>query len=124
MEAVTSMRCRDTSAIFASLRHNSPKSNLSCVYSTRVDGKNPGMRENHPKVPSKEKAQLAFGSALRGFREAQGLTQEELAEAAGLHTNYVSSVERGERNLSLHNIARLASALGISALSLMRSLDP
>lgn len=82
------------------------------------------MRKNHPKPPSKEKAQLTFGSALRGFREERGLTQEKLAEAADLHTNYVSSVERGERNLSLHNIAKLAYALEIPVSSLMRSLDP
>ena len=81
------------------------------------------MRKNHPKVPSKEKVQLTLGSALRGFREAQGLTQEKLAETAELHTTYVSSVERGKRNLSLHNIAKLACALGIPVSSLMGCLD-
>jgi len=73
------------------------------------------MRPHHPKVPSKEKAPLTFGSALWGFREERGLTQEKLAEAADLHTNYVSSVER-ERNLSL--------ALDIPVSSLVRGLDP
>ena len=82
------------------------------------------MRKNHPKVPSKEKVQLTFGAALRAFREAQGLTQEKLAEVADLHTTYVSSVERGERNLSLHNIVKLALALEIPLSSLMRGLDP
>ncbi len=39
-----------------------------------------------PKAPSKEKAQVVFGATLRGFREAQALTQEALAERAELHT--------------------------------------
>ena len=41
------------------------------------------------KTPSKEKAQVVFGATLRGFREAQALTQEALAERADLHTNGV-----------------------------------
>ena len=67
---------------------------------------------------------MTFGAALRVFREKQGLTQEKLAELADLHTNYVSSVERGERNLSLHNIARLAHALTIPVSMLVGALDP
>ncbi|MBN9409692.1 MAG: helix-turn-helix transcriptional regulator [Burkholderiales bacterium] len=81
------------------------------------------MPRPYPPAPSKAKAQVTFGAALRGFREAQGLTQEGLAERAGLHTNYVSSVERGERNLSLHNIARLAYALQMPVSALMACLD-
>lgn len=81
------------------------------------------MRAERSKAPSKEKAQVVFGAWLRGFREAQGLTQEALAERADLHTNYVSSVERGERNLSLHNIVRLAYALDIGVSELVQCLD-
>lgn len=76
-----------------------------------------------PKAPTKEKAQVVSGATLRGFREAQALTQEALAERADLHTNYVSSVERGERNLSLHNIVRLAYALDMEVSVLLRPLD-
>lgn len=50
---------------------------------------------------------------------AAGLSQEELAARAGLHRTYVSSVERGERNLSLANIHRLADALGVPPSSLL-----
>lgn len=82
------------------------------------------MPKSHPKPPSKEKAQVAFGAALRRFREQRAITQEKLAELADLHTNYVSSVERGERNLSLHNIAKLAFALEIPVSRLMGCLDP
>ena len=76
-----------------------------------------------PKAPTKEKEQVVLGATLLGFREAQALTQEALAERADLHTNYVSSVERGERNLSLHNIVRLAYALDMEVSVLLRPLD-
>lgn len=61
---------------------------------------------------------------MRQLRESSRLTQEAVAELADLHTNYVSSVERGERNVSLYNIARIAYALGVPPSELMRSIDP
>jgi transcriptional regulator with XRE-family HTH domain len=81
------------------------------------------MRKSRPKPPSKEKVQVTFGAALRAHRDALHLTQEKLAELADLHTNYVSSVERGERNIGLHNIARLAYALDIPVAKLVSTLD-
>jgi transcriptional regulator with XRE-family HTH domain len=57
----------------------------------------------------------AFGERVRARREQLGLSQEELASRAGLHRTYVGSVERGERNISLENIHRLAKALGVDA---------
>lgn len=60
---------------------------------------------------------------MRQFRESSRLTQEALAERADLHTNYVSSVERGERNVSLYNITRIAYALGVPPSELMRAVD-
>lgn len=64
-----------------------------------------------------------FGRNLRKRRVALGLSQEKLAERAGVHRTYVGSVERGERNVSLENIARLARALGLSASTLMEGVD-
>lgn len=55
-----------------------------------------------------------------GFRQAAGLSQEALAHRAGLHRTYVSSVERGQRNVSLENIFALARALGVQAADLVR----
>lgn len=52
-----------------------------------------------------------FGERIRDLRKAQGLSQEELAEKADLHYTYIGGVERGERNLSLKSIERIALAL-------------
>ncbi|MEX2122119.1 MAG: helix-turn-helix transcriptional regulator [Pirellulales bacterium] len=60
-----------------------------------------------------------FGRKLRDTRLRIGISQERLAELAGLHRTYVSGVERGERNISLVNIERLAKALGVSMADLM-----
>lgn len=82
------------------------------------------MPKTHGKPPTKAKVQVTFGSAIRALREEREITQQKLAELADLHTNYVSSVERGERNLSLHNITKLAYALDVPVAVLMSALDP
>lgn len=58
--------------------------------------------------------QRAFGSRVREHRQAAGFSQEELGLRSGLDRSFVGQVERGERNLSLINIIRLARALGIA----------
>ena len=62
---------------------------------------------------------VQFGKRLRTTRQRKGISQERLAEVAGLHRTYVSSVERGKRNISLMNIERLATALGVAMSDLM-----
>jgi transcriptional regulator with XRE-family HTH domain len=64
------------------------------------------------------KVRRAFAARLRELRRSKGLSQEALAELCGLHRTYVGSVERGERNISLDNIERLAAALGVAAREL------
>ena len=65
-------------------------------------------------MPLEEDIRARFGRRLRELRRDRGLSQEELAFRSGLHRTYVSSAERGERNVSLVNIERLARALEIS----------
>jgi transcriptional regulator with XRE-family HTH domain len=66
-------------------------------------------------------ARKIFARKLKAFRVLKGLSQEELADIAGLHRTYVGSVERGERNISIDNMERLASALGIKIKDLLNN---
>jgi len=59
-----------------------------------------------------------FGDRLRQLRDERGYSQEALAERAGLHRNYVGGVERGERNVALENIVKLAKALSVKPADL------
>jgi transcriptional regulator with XRE-family HTH domain len=59
-----------------------------------------------------------FGVRVRQLRNDRGWSQEELADRAGLHRTYIGSVERGEQNLSLVNVEKLAATLGISLAEL------
>ncbi len=73
--------------------------------------------------PNQQPAEL-FGQRVRTRRLTLGLSQEALAERSGLHRTYVGSLERGERNVALLNIVKLADALDVDAGELMRGLKP
>ena len=77
-----------------------------------------GSKYTNPK-DRKTPLQTKFGQLVREKRLPLELSQEELAERANLHFTYIGSVERGERNISLENIAKLAKALGCSLKDLM-----
>ncbi len=64
-----------------------------------------------------------FGKRVRSLRQESGLSQEVLAANAGIHRTYLGGVERGERNLSLKNIIRLATALGVRPGELFDDID-
>lgn len=65
-----------------------------------------------------------FGERVRARRLSRGWSLERLAAESGLHWTYVGSVERGERNVSLVNIVRLATALGVAPGELLAELAP
>jgi transcriptional regulator with XRE-family HTH domain len=69
-------------------------------------------------------SEIVFGERVRAIRERLGMSQEALAAGTRLHRTYIGSVERGERNLSLRNIVRLAEALGVDPGELVAGLRP
>jgi transcriptional regulator with XRE-family HTH domain len=69
-------------------------------------------------------ATQALGERVRTRREALGLSQEALAHQAGVHWTFLGQVERGRRNLSLHNLLKLAAGLGVDPAELVQGLQP
>jgi transcriptional regulator with XRE-family HTH domain len=63
--------------------------------------------------------QRVMGANLRAYRDARGLSQEAFADVAGVHRTYMGSLERGERNLTLRSVERMANRLGVAALDLL-----
>lgn len=63
-----------------------------------------------------------FAANVKRLRVSAGLSQELLADRAGLHRTYISSIERGERNVSIANIFALAEALGVDPRELLAPL--
>ena len=65
---------------------------------------------------------IRLGRLLRKIRTSKGLSQEKLAELAGLHRTYIGMVERGEKNISLINYVRISLALGTPPQELIAKL--
>jgi len=63
--------------------------------------------------------QRTFGDNLRAYRKARGLTQEELADEFDRTQGYIGSIERGERNLSLQLVERLAALVDGDPLTML-----
>jgi transcriptional regulator with XRE-family HTH domain len=72
---------------------------------------------------SEGRLQEQFGKRVRELRKLQGLSQEALALACDLDRSYIGGVERGERNISLINIYRIAEALKLPASELLKEGD-
>jgi transcriptional regulator with XRE-family HTH domain len=64
--------------------------------------------------------QRAVGRNLRAYRQARGLSQEAFADLVGVHRTYMGGLERGERNLTLKSVERIATKLGMKPLELLR----
>ena len=56
---------------------------------------------------------IRFGQRVQELRKAQQLSQEQLADIAGVHRTYIGMIERAEKNITLRNISKIASALKI-----------
>jgi transcriptional regulator with XRE-family HTH domain len=71
----------------------------------------------------RDPATVAFGLAVRWFREERRLSQEALAHPAGLHPTYVGQIERGEKSPTIATVFRLSRALEVAPAELMRSAE-
>ncbi|MBI1370341.1 MAG: helix-turn-helix domain-containing protein [Planctomycetes bacterium] len=74
-------------------------------------------------MPSKQVILQKFGSVVRHQRELRGWSQERLAAECKLQRTYIGSVERGERNITLANILRIAQSLEIRASELLELVE-
>jgi XRE family transcriptional regulator, regulator of sulfur utilization len=72
-----------------------------------------------PKIPEHRRV---LGENIRARRKQAGISQEKLAEEADLHPVYVGNVERGEENISIDSLARIARALSVSVSDLVSGL--
>lgn len=66
---------------------------------------------------------IKFGITLRRLRKKQGVSQEAFADKCDLHRTYISDIERGERNVSLENIQKIANVLNISISELFKEME-
>ena len=74
-------------------------------------------------MPKRDSVLAKLGLNVRKRREARELTQETLAERAGLDPTYISGIERGLRNPGIKNVAKIAKALGLSTAELCKGVD-
>lgn len=72
------------------------------------------------KKDSKDKALVEFGKNIQLFRKEKNISQEKLAELAGLHRTYIGMIERGEKNITLKNIYKISIALKINIIELFK----
>jgi len=79
----------------------------------------PPRRQSQPRSPE----HAALGEAIRLARVERGLSQEQLADAAGVHVTHLGGVERGVRNPNYSTLVRIAGALGVSPGTLVTRAD-
>lgn len=67
--------------------------------------------------------QRAVGRNLRAYRKANGLSQEAFADVLGVHRTYMGGIERGERNLTLKSLERIAARIEVEPLTLLQPVE-
>lgn len=81
------------------------------------------LQHNHVAKPSPSfagnPALVGLGVAIRAARQAQGMSQESLADKAGIDRSYIGGIERGEHNIAIMNLLKIADALGMKVSSLL-----
>jgi len=70
-----------------------------------------------------KKLSAKFGEVIRELRKERNLSQEGLADKADVHRTYIGMIERGEKNITLENIQKLAKALNVSLKSIFERLE-
>ena len=75
-------------------------------------------KKSHSYIMDKEPILLAFGQRVQELRKEHNLSQEQLADLAGVHRTYIGMIERAEKNITLCNIEKIAKALKIDIKSL------
>lgn len=70
-------------------------------------------------IPAKKSIRTILAANMRRMRQERQLSQEALADKAGIHRNYLGGIERQERNVGLDNLEKIAKALGISVSQLL-----
>lgn len=91
-----------------------------------MDAESPSAKFVYQMQPSESLQELVlarFGARVRELRERAGFSQEEFAHLAGLDRSYIGQVERGERNVSLFNIIKMAKGLNVPPSKLFSTLD-
>ena len=76
-----------------------------------------------PYAPGDNKLLQVIGQNLKKARLAKGWSQEQLSFESGLHRTYVGAVERGERNITVINLRKLAAVLGVKLSSLVKGAE-
>ncbi|RED13898.1 helix-turn-helix domain-containing protein [Pontivivens insulae] len=74
-------------------------------------------------TPETVKYVRRFGQRVRLIRQQNELSQEELADRAGVHRTYIGMVERGEKNATIVTIVKISGALGVPATELVREIE-
>ena len=70
-----------------------------------------------------ETISVVFGNRVRNLRNQKGMSQERLAELAGLHSTYIGQIERGEKNPTVDTVSKIAKGLGIPMVRFFENID-